>query len=161
MNQTSDTLIFLNERLAAPRAAEAGRGYAPAYHVAVLLLCVTVLAGAFLLQPREDGLSLLGCRWPFHCRLHQTFGIKCALCGMSRSFCCLAHGDVMAGLAFHRLGPAAFAVACLEIPYRLYALTSRSRTQGGTLHRAHTAAVALVAVAIFANWLLYLGGFVL
>jgi hypothetical protein len=161
MNQTSDTLIFLNERLAVPRDAEAGRRYEPGYHMVVLWLCVAVLAGSFLLQPHEDGLALGGYRWPFHCRLYQTFGIKCALCGMSRSFCCLAHGDVAAGVALHPLGPAAFALFCLEVPYRLYALLSRSRTRHMAPRRIHAGAVALVAVAIFANWCLYLGGFVL
>lgn len=149
-----------NQRLALPTRLHEHQHQA-GYHTIVLLLCVGVLAGSFLLRPHEDGLSLFGHRWPFHCRLYQTFGIKCALCGLSRSFCCLAHGDIAASLTLHPLGPATFALFCLEIPYRSYALASGSRTRGIALRRIHAGAVALVAVAIFANWLLYLGGLVL
>ncbi|MBN2130767.1 MAG: DUF2752 domain-containing protein [Sedimentisphaerales bacterium] len=160
MSRTCDITISSHAPLAATADSAAGRGEG-GFDAAVLAVSLAVLAGSFLLRPHEGGLSLFGCRWPFYCWLHETFGLRCALCGMSRSFCALAHGHVAASLAFHPLGPAAFVLFCLEIPYRVPALSGRSRRRRATLKKAHAWAVALVAVAILVNWLLYLGGLVL
>jgi len=130
-------------------------------HLTVLLFCGAVLACAAVLTPGEEGLSLLGYRWPFHCWLHETLGIKCALCGMSRSFCALGHGDIAAGLRFHRLGALVFALFCLQIPYRLYALAIRPRKVHAKLVRFHIALVVLVSAAVLVNWVVYLGGLLL
>ena len=131
------------------------------FHAAVLLICGAALAGAVVLTPHVEGLSLFGYRWPFYCWLHETLGIKCALCGLSRSFSTLAHGDIHAALQFHRLGPAVFALFCLQIPYRLYALALRPRPVNARLRRAHAGLVALVATAVLAHWIVYLGGLIL
>ncbi len=130
-------------------------------HVTILAVCLAVLGCAALLTSAQDGLTLFGLRWPFSCRLHDTFGIRCALCGMSRSFCALAHGDLAAGLAFHRLGPAVFILFCAQIPYRLYALAIRPRPISRWLTKLHTGLALLIGLAVFANWLIYLGGLVL
>jgi len=130
-------------------------------HATVLAVCLAVLAGAAILVPAQDGLTLFGLRWPFSCRLHDTFGIQCALCGMSRAFCALARGDLAGGFAFHRLGPAVFALFCLQIPYRLYALATRPRPIGKRLVQLHTGLVVLIGLALFVNWIVYLGGLLL
>jgi hypothetical protein len=144
-----------------PVARATAHGSETACHVSVLLFCGAILAGAAVLTPGEEGLSLFGYRWPFYCWLHETLGIKCAFCGMSRSFCALAHGDLSAGWRFHRLGPAVFALFCLQLPYRLYALAIRPRRLKARLSRLHGALLALVGVAVLANWTLYLGGLLL
>lgn len=130
------------------------------YHLVILVGCVTVLAASFILQPHEDGLSLFGLGWPFSCWLHETFGVNCALCGMSRSFCSLAHGDWRAGLAFHGLGPALFAFFCLQIPYRAYALAIHPGTLGAGWVKAHAAMAALLCAAIMCHWFVYLEGLI-
>jgi len=132
-----------------------------AYHLIVLLACMGVLAGSFILQPSEKGLSLFGCRWPFHCWLYETLGIQCALCGMSRSFCSFAHGDIGASLGFHPVGPFLFAFFCLQIPYRLHALASRARTIDRRVATAHLILVVLLCASIACNWFLYLEGLIL
>ena len=143
-------------------SAETGIGAdRKAYHLIVLLACAAVLAASFILQPGEEGLSLLGVRWPFGCLLHETLGIRCALCGMSRSFCSLAHGDLGASLGFHRLGPFLFAFFCLEIPYRLYALAVHPGTIDRTVVKTHAGLGILLGAAIACNWLLYLEGLIL
>ena len=144
-----------------PSASLSTPGSDAVYHVAVLLFCGAVLAGAAVLTPGAEGLSLLGYRWPFYCWLHETTGIQCALCGMSRSFCSLAHGDLSAGLQFHRLGPALFVLFCLQVPHRLYALAIRPRRISTWLNRLHLGVVALVCVTVLANWIIYLGGLLL
>ncbi|UCD50129.1 MAG: DUF2752 domain-containing protein [Phycisphaerales bacterium] len=144
-----------------PGAGLSAPGFGAAGHVTVLLFCSTILACAAALTPGEEGLTLLGYRWPFYCRLHETLGIKCALCGMSRSFCALAHGDAEGGLQFHRLGPLVFVLFCLQIPYRLYALAIRSRPVHTKLVRFHIGLVTLASAAVFVNWIVYLGGLLL
>lgn len=158
MTQASDTI---SARIGGPVFRASTRSPERAGHIIALAMCVTALAGAFLLRPSEDGLSLLGCRWPFHCWLHETLGIRCALCGLSRSFCSLARGDVAAGLHFHRLGPVVFALFCLEIPYRLGALAAGDRGVNARLARLHLCAVGLVCAAVLVNWMVYLGGLIL
>lgn len=136
-----------------------GRGNAGrALHATVLLACAGVLTAACLLQVDGQGLHLLGCRWPLRCGLHEITGVKCALCGMSRSFCSLAHGDVRVSLGFHRLGPVVFALLVVEIGYRLLILSARGRRLCMAVARFHHCAVACVCVALFGNWLIYLGG---
>jgi hypothetical protein len=100
-------------------------------------------------------------RWPFSCWLHDMTGIQCGLCGMSRSFCSLARGDLAAGVHFHRLGPVVFALFCLEIPYRLYALAAGRRGVNARLARLHVRVAVLVCAAILVNWMVYLGGLIL
>jgi len=148
-------------RAFAPPAEGAAQRHAAVAHAVVLSICAATLAGAFLLRPDEDGLSLLGYRWPFDCWLHETLGIRCGLCGLSRSFCSLVRGDIAAGLHFHRLGPAVFALFCLEIPYRLGALAAGSRGIDARWARLHLGVVALVCAAILVNWMVYLGGLIL
>jgi hypothetical protein len=49
------------------------------------------------------------------CVSHALFGIDCPMCGMTRSFVALAHGDVAAAFAFHPAGPLLFVamLACV------------------------------------------------
>jgi len=141
-------------------ADENGRTSRKAYHLIVLLACAAVLTVSFVLQPREEGLSLLGYRWPFHCWLNEYLGVNCALCGMSRSFCSLAHGDFGASLAFHGVGPFLFLFFCLQIPYRLYALAILPRAVHPGLMKAHLALVMVLCAGMACHWLLYLEGLI-
>lgn len=131
-----------------------------AYHLILLLVCAGVLAASFILRPNGEGLSLFGYRWPFYCWLHETLGVRCALCGMSRSFCSLAHGDIGASFGFHRLGPFVFTLFCLQVPYRMYALAIQPRRIDARLTRTHCGLVVLLCAAIMFHWLFYLEGFI-
>jgi len=130
------------------------------YHLIVLLVCAAVLVGSFVLRPQGQGLSLFSYRWPFHCWLHETFGINCALCGMSRSFCWLAHGEPGTSLGCHHLGPFLFLFFCLQIPYRLYVLAVQPGTIDRRLVKAHFGLAAVLCAAMAGNWFLYLEGLI-
>ena len=97
--------------------------------------------------------------------LYETFGVKCALCGLTRSFCALAHGDFFAGVRFHPLGPAIFAFICLQIPYRIYHISIKHDIRKTKLIRLfgglNSGLAVIVVVAIFINWFVYLGGLIL
>ncbi|RPJ32993.1 MAG: DUF2752 domain-containing protein [Planctomycetaceae bacterium] len=155
----SDTIYWPYEARSAV-AGENPHANQREYHLIMLLMCTAVLAASFILQPHDEGLSILGFRWPFHCWLHETLGVQCALCGMSRSFCSLAHGDLGASLGFHRLGLFLFAFFCLQIPYRLYALAVQPGAIDRRVVKAHCGLAALLCAAIACNWFLYLEGLI-
>lgn len=72
-------------------------------------LAAAQLAGAAVLVPRGDGLALpdgrpLGAA----CLSHTLLGVDCPLCGMTRSFVAIAHGQLDRALAFHPGGPILF-----------------------------------------------------
>ena len=161
MSQTCDTAILPDRRSVPLSTGDGSRDHEFVYHASLLAGCAAVLIGSAVLRPTAEGLSLWGWGWPFHCWLHETLGMQCALCGMSRSFCSLAHGDLAASVRFHPLGSATFALVCLEVPYRLYCLARRAKRPRPGLIRFHRRAVALVAAVILMTWLGYLGGLIL
>jgi len=158
MSQTCETLFPQHGDCTASRLDGAACVNRSICHLVVLLLSAGVLAAAFALQADREGLSLFGYSWPFHCWLYNVVGIKCALCGLSRSFCSLAHGDMETSLGFHPLGPAVFAVFCLEVLYRLSALIAHPAPAGKRLARLHIGLVAITCSAVFFHWLFYLRG---
>jgi len=125
------------------------------------MLCVAILAGSLLLQIREGELFLFGYKWPHRCPLYEIVGIKCALCGLTRSFCSLAHGDWQQSLEFHVLGPIIFAFTCFQIPYRIYGVIIHPRAINRRLIRINLSLTVTVSILIFINWLIYLGGLIL
>ncbi len=135
------------------------------HHKIILFVCVVILAGALILHIRDSELYLFGYKWPIRCMMYETFGVKCALCGLTRSFCALAHGDFSAGVRFHPLGPALFAFVCIQVPYRIYRLlvkTDGAKTKLIRLFGGLNSGLAvIVVVAIFVNWFFYLGGLIL
>ena len=79
---------------------------------------------------------------------------------MSRSFCCIARGDLAGSFAYHAVGPALFALFCVQVPYRAYALAVHPAPVGHGLVRTQRAVAAVVTAAIVGGWLLYLGGLI-
>ncbi len=128
------------------------------HNLVILIICVAILAGAFVFEVEELGLWLFGIKWPIHCFLYHTFGIKCALCGLSRSFCALADGDLLQAFQLHPLGPVLFFFTVFQVPYRLYALAIRPKRINAKMRKTHAIFAAVVLVAILINWLFYLGG---
>lgn len=132
-----------------------------ALHIVILLLAAAIVIASLLFQ-RDDGrLYLFGFRWPHHCPLYETVGVKCALCGLTRSFCLLAHGNLLQALKFHTLGPAIFAFICFQIPYRIYSVAIRPKNVSRKLKKINLSLTMILLAAIFVNWLIYLGGLIL
>ena len=129
--------------------------------VVILLVCAGVAVLSLLLDARDDGVYLFGLGWPTRCALYETIGVKCAFCGMTRSFCAMAHGDVPTSYAFHRLGPALFGFVLLQLAYRVYALAIRPRRVSRTVGSIGWVAAIVLVIAVFGDWATYLGGFVL
>ncbi|MHC4641546.1 MAG: DUF2752 domain-containing protein [Planctomycetota bacterium] len=127
----------------------------------ILLLCVAILFCSLLLQIDEGELYLFGFKWPHRCLLYEMTGIKCALCGLTRSFCSVAHGDWQQSLKFHVLGPIIFAFTCVQIPYRIYGVIIHPRAINRRLIRINLSLTVTVTIVIFINWLIYLGRLIL
>ena len=131
------------------------------HHTIILLFCVVIVIGSMLLGLKENDLYLFGFRWPLRCFLYETFGIKCSLCGLTRSLCSLTGGNVSQALKFHALGPAIFGFICLPIPYRIWALTLRPGKPNKNIMKIGLGIGVLIIVALLVNWMVYLGGLVL
>jgi hypothetical protein len=129
-------------------------------HKIILFACIAILVGSLLFYIKGTELYFFGYKWPMRCFLYQTFGIKCALCGLTRSFCSLAHGDFPASIKFHYLGPAIFAFICLQVLYRIYLLTIKLGGANRILTRLNACLAVTLAIAIFVNWFIYLGGLI-
>ena len=135
-------------------------GQVKVFHALVLALCLFAVSGAILLQHGGDGLYLFGAKWPAGCPLYQNLGLKCALCGLTRSFSSIAHGDFSKAAQFHSFGLAFFVFVCMQIPYRIYALLA-THTENRKFRRAGIYRGLALAGALLINWFVYLGGLVL
>lgn len=91
-------------------------------HGSVLLLSVLVVGLAAFLSPGTEALTLFGFDVPVMCGFRRLTGHACPGCGLTRSFTFMAHGLVLEAFRLHRLGPLAFAVVVLQLPYRMWCL---------------------------------------
>ena len=131
------------------------------YHIVILLLCAVILVFSQLLKVKEGELYFFGLKWPHRCLLYETFGIKCALCGLTRSFSSLAHGNWQQSIRFHFLGPIIFAFTCFQIPYRIYIVIIHPRAINRRLIKLNLSLTLAVTIVVFINWFIYLGGLIL
>ena len=100
-------------------------------HREVLVVCVLVVVLAFLLRVRE-GQKVevsVGSGWtvPELCISRSMLGFQCPGCGLTRSFVCLAAGDVAGSIAYHRVGWLLALATLIQIPYRSFMLYWLSR----------------------------------
>ena len=127
-----------------------------ALHIIILILCVVLIAASYAFTLNYLGTHFFGIKWPVHCFLKHTFGIKCAFCGMTRSFTSMAHGQFQQAFNFHRLGPILFAFIAFQVPYRLWALIKFPKKIHPILRNLNKLALALIIIAILITWLITL-----
>jgi len=128
-----------------------------AFHIIILIGFAAVLVAAFVFEAGEVELCLFGWKWPVHCVLYHTFGIKCAFCGMSRSFISMAEADFQKAWHFHRIGAILFIFIFLQIPYRIWSLAIYPKRPARAVQKPLLFFGIAILIAIFANWLFYLG----
>ena len=127
------------------------------YNCAVLIVCIVVLAASIVCQADELGISVFGLKWHLYCVSKHLLGIRCALCGMTHSFCAIGHGQLAKAFEYHRLGPILFCFILFQIPYRISLVTLKVRKKS-LIKKANVYFAASVGIAIIVNWLFYLGG---
>jgi hypothetical protein len=130
------------------------------HHAIILIVCACIVAAAFVLDGDEDGVYFLGFTLPMRCPLHQAVGLKCSLCGLTRSICLFAHGNFLESFKLHAIGPAIFVFIVWQIPYRMWAIYIHPRQVNKKLVMGNSAVFVVLLAAIFVNWLIYLGGLV-
>jgi len=130
------------------------------HHAIILIVCACVVAAAFVLDGDEAGVYFFGFELPARCPLHQTVGMKCSLCGLTRSICLFAHGNFLESFKLHAIGPAIFAFIVWQIPYRMWAIYIHPRQVNKKLVMVNSAVFVILLAAVFVNWVIYLGGLV-
>lgn len=113
-------------------------------------LVVGQLAASALLVPMGDRIALPGGgELGGLCWFRAVFQVPCPLCGMTRSFAALAHGDIGAALYFHPAGPLLFAAMAVFALAALAALVRRTRPvvqRPGFMYGVEAVAVVCAAV---------------
>jgi hypothetical protein len=94
---------------------------------------------------------LSGVTLPELCGSRVLFRIECPGCGLTRSFIALAHGDLAASLAYHRVGWLLALAVLLQFPYRALAL--RDLRMGIVERNWPTWCGWALIVALVGNWL--------
>jgi len=130
----------------------------PLFHTIILTVALAIVILSRLVHVDIAGVYLFGIKWPIHCMLNHTFGIKCALCGITHSFVETAHGNFANAFGYHATGPFLFAFTVMQIPYRIYAIAISPRRIKRKIRKTHMIFAVAVCVAMLINWLIYLGG---
>ena len=91
-------------------------------------LAAAQLGAAACLAPAGDQVLLPGGA-PLGglCLVHAALATDCPLCGMTRSFVALAHGDLAAALRFHPAGPLLFAAMAVFVAAAVAVALRRGR----------------------------------
>jgi hypothetical protein len=98
-----------------------------ALDIAGAALAISQLSASAWLVPVGERIALPGgAELGDLCWFHAAFDVPCPLCGMTRSFAALAHGDAMAALRFHPAGPLLFAAMLAFAVGAVIALVRRS-----------------------------------
>jgi hypothetical protein len=98
-----------------------------AYDIAGAALAIGQLAASAWLVPVGDRIALPGgAELGELCWFHAALHVACPMCGMTRSFVALAHGDPGAALRFHPAGPLLFAAMLVFAVGAMIALVRRS-----------------------------------
>ncbi len=129
-----------------------------AYHIVVLVLSIVVIFASVVLGIDRVGEAFYGFKWNIHCAMKHTFGLQCALCGMTHSFSEMASGDIAKAFEYHRLGPVAFIFVVFQIAYRAAVLSKGFRRTKNQLKKWNKRIVFVLLAAIIINWLVCVAG---
>jgi len=123
-------------------------------HWEMLIFCTLAIALSFALFIRSDGrVALRGLDdhpVPETCLAKSLFHVECPGCGLTRSFICLARGNLAASWSYNHVGWL-IALACLlQVPYRALSLAA-----GRSLlaPRSSTIFGYVLIAALIVNWL--------
>ena len=87
------------------------------------------------------------------CIFHQLTGQPCPMCGATRSFVALAHGDIAKSVLLYPLAPILFLAMLVGIGYSAWALTTGQRLRLNLSLQMHQRIGLLVLALLALNWL--------
>lgn len=115
-----------------------------------LAVLTAVLVASVLWRPADDGGFIL-------CAFRRLTGIPCMGCGLTRSFCAIAKGEVGRAAGFHPLGPALFVAAVVYWARGLAAVSGLGERVAACDRAVVLLRLPLVAiVALTVVWILQL-----
>jgi hypothetical protein len=113
---------------APPSGGAAGAGRARVVELAVAGVLAAQLGAAAWLTPAANAVTLPdGTPVGGMCWFRSAFHVDCPLCGMTRSFVALAHGQLGAAFRFHPAGPLLFATMVVFVTAVLTLAITRAR----------------------------------
>jgi hypothetical protein len=87
------------------------------------------------------------------CLFHQLTGQPCPMCGATRSFAAMAHGNIGAAVHVFPIGPLMFAGLVVAVLYGLGVMLSGQKVQLLMDDRLRRTLVLVCGAALFANWM--------
>src|SRR2546423_14250409 len=78
------------------------------------------LVGSFVYRPWAQ-------HGPILCPMRALLGVPCPGCGLTRSFCSIASGDLRRAFGYHLFGPFLFAMLLIGVPVLAYQALTRRR----------------------------------
>jgi len=129
------------------------------FYLITTAACFAIICASGILQTDGQKIYFKNFSSPLNCFLYNNFHIKCALCGLTRSFIYTAHADLPRAFAAHHLGPAIFIFVLLQIPINIILYVKNEKINW--LCPFNTRALILLIVMIILNWFIYLGGLLL
>lgn len=125
------------------------------YQLILLTIAMLVLAASFVLQPPTNYavmLPVLDVEIPGICVWRRATGTDCPGCGLTRSFICLAHGDVKSAWRYNPAGLLLFVVCIAQIPYRGYQYYRLRHGRSEWQSRIASIVIWIMVVALLAQW---------
>ncbi len=129
----------------------------PRPHLVILLVSVmTVLVGRALDVSDRSRVVIPGVNLslPGFCAYQRFTGHDCPGCGLTRSFVCLANGDIASAWSYNAVGSVLFVVVVLQIPYRVIQIL-RLRSGGPAIRLCNELWIIWpFLTALLAQWLI-------
>lgn len=86
------------------------------------------------------------------CLFHQVTGLPCPMCGGTRSFAAMAHGDLAGAAHVFPIGPLMFLALVAAVAYCTWAVVTGRRLQVTMDRRLVRTLSAAVLVVLAVNW---------
>jgi hypothetical protein len=87
------------------------------------------------------------------CIFHQVTGQPCPMCGATRSFVALAHGDIARSVYLYPLAPVLFLAMLIGIGYGAWAMATGKKLRLQMSLRTHQVIGLIILLAFALNWL--------
>ncbi len=130
-------------------------------HATFFLVAASVLSLAWILRLDRDG-QVVTPMWevalPQSCMFRRLTGYDCAGCGLTRSFICVARGQLVRAGGFNPAGPLVFAFVLAQIPYRLIQLGRIKLGKEPLRCPGAYIVLGMLVVALLGQWLFRMMG---
>lgn len=86
------------------------------------------------------------------CIFHQVTGLPCPMCGGTRSFAAMAHGNLVGAVHVFPIGPLMFLALVAAVVYAAWAVLTGRRAHVAMDRKLVRRLTAIAVVMLMANW---------